>query len=60
MRAYAGTMDDGLGSAEFLDELIPVERWATDGQPATREQPQADGERLGVNPRVDAGNAEQP
>ena len=33
-------MDAGLGDAEFLDELIPVEEWATDGQRPTRKQPQ--------------------
>jgi integrase len=27
VREYVGTMDDGLGEADFLDELIPVEVW---------------------------------
>jgi hypothetical protein len=56
VRAYAGTMDDGLGSAEFLDELIPVEGWATDGQPNTRRQPQTEDEDLGL----DASNCGKP
>jgi integrase len=28
VREYVGTMDDGLGEADFLDELIPVEVWS--------------------------------
>jgi integrase len=37
MRVYVGTMDDGVGKADFLDDLIPLEEWATDGQPAIRK-----------------------
>jgi hypothetical protein len=51
-------MDDGLESAEFLDELIPVEGWATDGQPNARSQPQTD-EDLGLDASNDAGNRDQ-
>lgn len=40
VREYVGQMDDGLGDADFLDELIPVEEWATGGQQTTPEQPQ--------------------
>ncbi len=30
VRVYTGEMDDGLGKADFLDEAIPVEKWATE------------------------------
>jgi hypothetical protein len=30
VREYVATMDDGLGEADFLDELIPVEVWGAD------------------------------
>ena len=41
-RVYTGQMDDGLGKADFLDEVIPVEKWALDRQRASREQPEKD------------------
>jgi hypothetical protein len=47
-------MDSGLGDAEFLDELIPVEEWATGGQQDTHEQPQTNG----ANRPVQAGRAD--
>jgi integrase len=31
VREYVGQMDDGLGDAEFLDELIPI-AWAAAGR----------------------------
>jgi hypothetical protein len=27
VREYVGTMDEGVGEADFPDELIPVEGW---------------------------------
>jgi hypothetical protein len=50
-------MDDGLGKADFLDEVIPVEKWATDGQPNTRRQPQTDQRSSDENPHSDAETA---
>jgi Phage integrase family len=46
MRWYVGQMDEGLGDAGFLDELIPARRWqrvATGWQRNTRDQPQRQG-----------------
>ena len=40
VRAYVGQMDEGLGAADFLDDLIPVELGATLGQPNTHKAPQ--------------------
>jgi hypothetical protein len=41
VREYVGQMDGGLGSAEFLDELVPVDEWVkTDVQHTTPKQPQ--------------------
>ncbi len=56
-RVYTGRMDDGLGKADFLDEVIPVEKWATDGQPNTRKQPQTDQRSNGEKPHSDAETA---
>jgi hypothetical protein len=42
-RTYVGQMDSGLGDATFLDELMPVEEWATGGQHTTQNQPQSYG-----------------
>ena len=53
-RVYTGRMDDGLGKADFLDEVIPVEKWATDGQPNTRKQPQTDAPSNGEKRPSDA------
>ncbi|MEK6327619.1 MAG: site-specific integrase [Actinomycetota bacterium] len=60
VREYVGTMDDGLGDAEFLDELIPVEGWATGGQREARSQPQNGSDSAGVSPPDQAANHEQP
>jgi integrase len=49
-RVYVGQMDSGLGDAEFLDELIPVEGWATDGLHPTRREAQDGTGKLGTNP----------
>jgi hypothetical protein len=57
VRVYTGQMDDGLGKADFLDEVIPVEKWATDGQPNTRRQPQTDQRSSDENPHSDAETA---
>jgi hypothetical protein len=43
VREYVGAMDDGLGDAEFLDELIPVDGLdigASRGQDPTRNRRQ--------------------
>ena len=61
VRTYVGTLDAGVGDADFLDELIPVEHSrATAGQPNTRTQPQ-DGNAPDqpVTPRT-AQNGRQP
>jgi hypothetical protein len=56
-RVYTGKLDDGLGKADFLDEVIPVEKWATSGQQNTRRQPQENGRSNGENPLSDAEKA---
>ncbi len=53
-RVYTGRMDDGLGKADFLDEVIPVEKWATDGQPNTHKRPQTDAPSNGEKRPSDA------
>ena len=57
-RVYTGKMDDGLGAADLLDEVIPVGKWrATLGQPNTPRQPQANGRSEGENLPSDAEKA---
>jgi integrase len=58
-RVYVGTMDRGLGDADFLDELIPVQEWATDGQHATRRQPQIAGGGEALSGHSQARNGDQ-
>jgi integrase len=60
VREYVGTMDAGIGTADFLDELVPVDKWATSGQPTTHEQPQNGNEAAGKNPNGQAANGDQP
>jgi hypothetical protein len=52
-------MDEGLGSADFLDELIPP-GWATGGQHSTPIQPQNGDGTAGANRRSHAENGDQP
>ena len=59
-QVYVGTMDSGLGDAEFLDELIPVGEWATGGQPNTRGQQRGDDGEVGTNGAPQARNGQQP
>jgi integrase len=59
-RVYVGQMDSGLGDAEFLDELIPVEGWATNGQHPTRRRPQNGNGSPRANPHQQADTAQQP
>jgi integrase len=59
-RVYVSQMDAGLGDAAFLDELIPVDGWATDGQHPTRNQPRTALNPAGTYPQSDAENADQP
>jgi len=28
VRTYTGTLDNGIGDADFLDDVIPVGKWA--------------------------------
>jgi hypothetical protein len=53
----AEKVSKGLGKADFLDEVIPVEKWAISGQQNTRRQPQANGRSNGENPLSDAEKA---
>jgi integrase len=59
-RVYVGRMDSGLGDAEFLDELIPVDGWATDGQHPTRTEQQNGNSELGKKPSISRQNDHQP
>jgi Protein of unknown function (DUF3631) len=59
-RVCVGQLDSGLGGAEFLDELIPVEGWATNGQHPARRQPQNGNGMPGTKPPISGENAEQP
>ena len=56
VRVYTGQMDDGLGKADFLDEVIPVEKWATQ-HPQTAANGSAVKRR---EPAFRCGNGEQP
>jgi integrase len=60
VRTYAGTMDSGLGDADFLDELIPVEQWATEGQSNTRRLQQVEDGEAGTDGAPQARNDQQP
>ena len=59
-RVYVGTMDSGLAAADFLDELIPVEEWATGGQSNTRRHQQIEDAEVGMNGAPQVGNGQQP
>lgn len=59
-RVYVGTMDSGLGSADFLDELIPVDEWAMGGQSNTRRQQQIEDAEVATNGAAQARNDQQP
>jgi integrase len=59
-RVYVGQMDSGLGDAEFLDELIPVEGWATNGQHAARDQQENGSGKPGTNPHQPAETGQEP
>ena len=59
-RVYVGQMDQGLGDAVFLDELIPVGGWANNGQHPTHREPQNGDGELGENPQQQAENGQQP
>jgi hypothetical protein len=52
MRTYVGQVDEGLGDAAFLDELIPVEEeGGGKGTPANRPSGSGEPEQAdGVNP----------
>jgi integrase len=58
-QVYVSQMDSGLGSADFLDKLIPVE-WANTGQLATRKPPQNGAEPPSAEPQRKAVNVQQP
>jgi integrase len=60
VREYVGAMDDGLGDAEFLDELIPVDEWARAGQESTPEQPQNGAFENGAATHDDEGVSVKP
>jgi hypothetical protein len=53
-------MDSGLGSADFLDELIPVDEWAMGGQSNTRRQQQIEDAEVATNGAAQARNDQQP
>ena len=58
VREYVGVMDEGIGKADFLDTVIPVDLGATLGQPDTRSQPQPDQGETGMDRHVQAENAD--
>ena len=60
VRTYVGTMDEGLGDATFLDELIPVEGGQSDGQSHTRTEPNQDGSEDVENPHASGGDGAEP
>lgn len=61
VREYVGQMDGGLGGAEFLDELVPVDEWVTTGvQRSTPKQPQNRAETDGTATHDQAGADGQP
>jgi hypothetical protein len=59
VREYVGTMDQGIGVADFLDELMPVDGVPL-GHPNTHEGPQTDDADNGRSRRDSSGNDEQP
>jgi hypothetical protein len=60
-RVYVGQMDNGLGDADFLDDLIPVDgARATGGQRDTHRQPQIEDSGDAENGCSQARNAEEP
>jgi integrase len=61
VREYVGKMDGGLGSAEFLDELVPVDEWvSTDVQHTTPKQPQSGAATNGSTAHEHAAESDQP
>jgi hypothetical protein len=42
VREYVGTMDEGIGEADFLDELIPVEGWQQGGNTSPADSRKTD------------------
>ena len=57
MRQYVGASNNGVGEAEFLDELIPVSGWATDGNTRVRDGPETGAGGRGVD---NPGSSERP